>query len=115
MVRRLGNLLLIVALGVLGAGVAKAASDETCRIEKLQAFEKDSACISKATIQGVRKGLLSEEVQDQVDECRTELIAAFERAETRAQEKGRECPTTGDAEAVHDSIATACCPLCGCE
>lgn len=112
--RHLRNLGLVVGVWVLGMSVAMAA-DEICRIEKLRAFTQHSACVSKANIKGVRKDLPGEEIQDRVEQCRTELIAAFERAETRALNSGRECPTLGDADAVHEGVVTACCPLCGCE
>jgi hypothetical protein len=102
------------AVVVLGAAVATA-SDDQCRIEKLRAFTQHSACISRATVQGIRKDLVPETIASDVDACGDELSEAFARAETRALDAGRECPTVGDAEAVHEGAVGACCPLCGCE
>jgi hypothetical protein len=113
-VSKLGKLALALGVLALGVGVAGAASDGTCRIEKLRALEKDSACINRADIQAVRQSPLPGELEDQLDQCKADLVAAFQRAENQAQKSGRECPKS-DTDALHNQVLTACCPLCGCE
>ncbi|HWP64589.1 MAG TPA: hypothetical protein VNO26_01595 [Candidatus Limnocylindria bacterium] len=71
--------------------------------------------MSHATVQGIYKGLSAEDIASDVDACGDELREAFARAETRALDAGRACPTAGDAEAVHERALAACCPLCGRE
>ena len=85
------------------------------RHEKLKAISKDMQCLAESGEKAVKKGLSAVEEQGLVEQCKEELIESFADAEARANAKGGQCPTVGDAAAVHDGLVMACRPLCGCQ
>jgi hypothetical protein len=95
------------------AGAADPA--DQCTVAKLKAISKDMQCLVEAGEKAVKKNLSAVEEQELNEQCKEELIESFEDAEARANAKGGQCPTVGDAVDVHNGLATACCPLCGCQ
>jgi len=114
MAKLLSNFVWVVMAAVLGMSVAQA-NDDKCQTEKLKAFKQHSACISTATIVGIKQDATNEDIQEWINFCGDQLVEDFESAEDKAMHLGRQCPTVGDAEAIHADVLTACCPLCGCE
>jgi hypothetical protein len=95
------------------AGAADPA--DKCTVEKLKAISKDMQCLAESGEKAVKKGLSAVEEDALNEQCKEDLIESFVDAEARASAKGGLCPTVGDAVSVHNGLATACCPLCGCQ
>jgi hypothetical protein len=107
---------LVGTLVLFSAGNAAAADPaDQCTIEKLKAISKDMQCLTQAGEKALKKDLSAAEEQGLIEQCKEEIIDSFDDAEARALAKGEQCPTVGDAVDVHNGLATACCPLCGCQ